>query len=214
MIRVSDALHDIIQKNQTLQFGLAEELFNLSQLAKYLVPAIKARTKKELQPSAVVMALSRYQKREKKRRAQPRFEIKKLSTNSGLVVSSFLKTRSIHRAVNDFYSKVQESGGSLTITEGTSEVTVIYDEEFLSLRKRTIRDTPVEERTGVGSLSVRFDRAYLETPGFIYLVLQQLYFQNLNVVELSSTATEMVLFLAEEDVRLAFDTLFSKFRSR
>jgi hypothetical protein len=212
MIKVSEALQEIIKKNQTVQFGLSQELFNLSQLSKYLVPLVKARTKKEVQPSAILMALSRLQRKETRKQAQPRFEIKKLSTNSGLVVATFNKTKSLHRSVNDFYGKIQDLGSSLTISEGTTQVTVIYDSEFIPLRKKIIKETPFQEITDIGSLSVRFDQAYLQTPGFIYLVLQQLYFQNINVVELSSTATEMIIFLSEDHVQLAFDTLYSRFR--
>jgi len=214
MIKVSDSLKEIIKGNQTIQFGLSQDLFNLSQLSKYLVPLIKARTKKEVQASAILMALSRLQRSETKKKVQPQFEIKKLAANSSLVISTFTKTKTLHRMVNEFYAKVQDSGASLTISEGTTQVTIIYDSEFLPLKNKLIRDIPFKENQEIGSLSVRFDESYLKTPGFIYLVLQQLYFQNINVVELTSTATELIIFLAEDDVQLAFDTLYSRFRRR
>ena len=214
MIKVSDCLKEIIKGNQTIQFGLSQNLFNLSQLAKYLLPLIKARTKKEVQASAILMALSRLQRLETKKRAQPQFEIKKLAANSSLVISTFTKTKILHRLVNDFYSQVQETGSALTISEGSTQVTIIYDSEFLPLKNKIIKDPPFKESKGIGSLSVRFDESYLKTPGFIYLVLQQLYFQNINVVELTSTATELIIFLAEDDVQLAFDTLYNRFRKR
>jgi len=214
MIKVSDSLKEIIKGNQTIQFGLSQNLFNLSQLAKYLVPLIRARTKKEVQPAAVLMALSRLQRTETKKKSQPQFEIKKLSANSSLVVSTFTKTKTLHRLVNDFYAQVQETGSAVTIAEGTTQVTIIYDSEFLPLRNKVIKDAPFKETKGIGSLSVRFDESYLKTPGFIYLVLQQLYFQNINVVELTSTATELIIFLSEDDVQLAFDSLYSRFRKK
>ena len=77
-----------------------------------------------------------------------------------------------------------------------------------------IKEVPFKETKSIGSLSVRFDESYLKTPGFIYLVLQQLYFQNLNVVELTSTATELIIYLSEDEVQLAFDTLYSRFRKK
>lgn len=160
------------------------------------------------------MALSRLQRSETKKKAQPQFEIKKLAANSSLIVSTFTKTKTLHRQVNDFYAQLQDSGASLTISEGASQVTIIYDSEYLPLRAKLIKDTPFKETKGIGSLSVWFDESYLKTPGFIYMVLQQLYFQNLNVVELTSTATELIIYLEEDAVQLAFDTLYSRFRRK
>lgn len=214
MIKVSDALRDIVYGNQTLRFGLSQNLFNLSQLAKYLVPLIRAKAKKEVKSTAILMALSRLQRAETKSRAQPQFEIKKLAVNSGLTVATFTKTKALHQQVNNFYSRVQGGGASLTISEGTTQVTIIYDSELTPLRVKLIKETPFQEANGVGSLSVRFDESYLKAPGFIYLILQQLYFQNLNVIELTSTATELIIYLVEDDVQTAFDTLYSRFRRK
>jgi aspartokinase len=42
-------------------------------------------------------------------------------------------------------------------------------------------------------------------------VLQQVAVQGINVVEIASTATELILYLDQKDVRLAFDTLYQRF---
>jgi len=213
MNRISDALESIVSNNPLLQFGITHQLFNLSQLSKYLNPQIVARTKKEVKDSALLMALSRYQRSEqKKRKGSEAFVVKKLSVNSGLAIATFSKTPEIHRAINEFYRKVQSAQGFFTLSEGVTQITAIFDAEHLALRKKLIREKAIREYSDVGSLSVRFDDRYLETPGFLYLVLQQLYLQNLNILELTSTATELILFLKEEDVRLAFDTLYQRFK--
>lgn len=213
MLRISDALREVVGRNPLLQFGFSHQLFNLSQLSRYLLPQIAARTKKEVRESALLMALSRYQREESlQRKAAPEFRVKKLSINSGLVVTTFAKTPEVHRSLNELYRKVQSSQGFFTLSEGVTQITAIFEEEFLPVRKKLVRERALREYTKVGSLSVRFDEKYLEVPGFLYFVLQQLYLQNLNVLELTSTATELIVFLAEEDVRLAFDTLYRRFR--
>jgi len=41
--------------------------------------------------------------------------------------------------------------------------------------------------------------------------LQRVALQNVNLIEISSTYTEIVFFIAEEDTRIVFDTLFQSF---
>ena len=59
MIKISDAVREILDGSTFLQFGLHHKLINLSQLARFLHPLVEARTKKEVQRSAIHMALSR-----------------------------------------------------------------------------------------------------------------------------------------------------------
>ncbi|MBI5412663.1 hypothetical protein HZA43_05905 [Candidatus Peregrinibacteria bacterium] len=63
MLRISEAILEIVNGNATLQFGLRYRLFNLSQLSAFLRPQIKARTKKEVKIGAVTMHLSRMQRK-------------------------------------------------------------------------------------------------------------------------------------------------------
>lgn len=216
MLKLSEAMKEVLDRNPLLQFGLSHQLFNLSQLAKYLAPQVSARIEKQVQPSALLMALSRYQRTENESRtgsgAPPEFVLKKLAVNSGLVISTFSKTPEVRRDVNEFYRRVQAADGFFTISEGVAQITTIFEEEFLPLRKKLLRRAVLREYDHVGSLAVRFDEKYLDIPGFLYFVLQQFYLQNINILELTSTATELVVFLAEEDVRLAFDTLYNRFQ--
>ena len=82
---------------------------------------------------------------------------------------------------------------------------------FEELVRSSVPLPPTSFVPGLASLGVTFDERYLDEPGFLYFVLQQLYFQNINIVELASTSTELILYLAQADVRLAFDTIYQRF---
>ena len=62
MLKIADITRDIIANNPLLQFGLYRDLYNVTQLAREITPQVKARTKKDVKLSAIVMALSRLQK--------------------------------------------------------------------------------------------------------------------------------------------------------
>ena len=59
MIKISDAILAVIRGNTFLEFGVHHQLFNQTQLARYLQPFVAARSHKEPKASAIAMALSR-----------------------------------------------------------------------------------------------------------------------------------------------------------
>ena len=215
MLRLNDALVHVLERSPALQFGLAERLFNLTQLARFVRPLVEARTKKEISTSALVMALSRLNRSPVKTRHAPgRMRIENLAVSSGLTVVTLFRTPDTHRAVNTFYTRLKKVDAYLTITEGSNEITVIFPSEHRTLLKELVPLPWRHVREDIASLGVRFHHRYLEVPGFLYQIMQQLALQSINIVELASTATEIIVYLDDRDVRLAFDTLMRAFVER
>ncbi|MCB0352124.1 MAG: hypothetical protein KDD64_01330 [Bdellovibrionales bacterium] len=217
MMKISDALRTVIMQSPFLRFGLSRGLLNLSQLARFLQPLIEARTKKHVKPSAILMSLSRLARGDEfQGEADPDrgFEIGALNVHSGLVVYTFYKNSDSHKAANQVYRKIQHRGGFITITEGITEITIITEDRFGELFKEDFVEKPKHHNQRIASLSVKFHQSYVNQPGFLYSILQQITLQGINVVEVASTATEFILYLEESDVQLAFDTLYGTFSSR
>ena len=212
MLKLNDALTHVLERSPALQFGLAERLFNLTQLARFVRPLVEARTKKEVSSSALVMALSRLTRAPIKRSSAPgRMRIENLAVRSGLTAVTLFRTPDTHRAVNQFYTRLKRVDAYLTITEGSNEITVIFPSEHRALLKELVPIPWRHAREGIASLGVRFHHRYLEVPGFLYQIMQQLALQSINIIELASTATEIIVYLDDKDVRLAFDTLMRAF---
>lgn len=215
MLKLNDALVHVLERSPALQFGIAEKLFNLTQLARFVRPLVEARTKKEISNSALVMALSRITRTSSKRStAEVQLRIENIAVSGGLTAATLFRTPDTHRAVNSFYTKLKKADAYLTITEGSNEITVIFPSENRELLKELVPAAWRHERRGIASLGVRFHQRYLEVPGFLYQILQRLALQSINIIELASTATEIIVYLDEADVRLAFDTLMRAFVER
>ncbi|MCP4606727.1 MAG: hypothetical protein GY847_40500, partial [Proteobacteria bacterium] len=45
-------------------------------------------------------------------------------------------------------------------------------------------------------------------------LIQQVALQNINVIEVASTATEFNVYVRSKDVRLAFDSIYQRFSKR
>ncbi|MCB0331510.1 MAG: hypothetical protein KDD70_17685 [Bdellovibrionales bacterium] len=214
MKKVSDAVRAIVLESAFLRFGFQYQLLNLTQLAKFIQPLIEARVKKEITPSAIVMSLSRLGRELDEGSDRGFFQIHNLVVHTDLLIVTLYKTPENHKEVNNVYRKVQKREGLITVTEGLTEITVILEAKHEMFAEELLENKPKRIDRKVGSLTVKFDDRYLETPGFLYAVLRQVALQGINIKEVSSTSTEFILYLAESDIQLAFDTLYRTFSSR
>ncbi|OGJ50967.1 hypothetical protein A2335_03445 [Candidatus Peregrinibacteria bacterium RIFOXYB2_FULL_32_7] len=213
MLKIPHAVRKIILKNSLLKFGIHHKLLNLAQVAKFIKPLVSAQTKKNVTENAIHMSLSRLQKNLSKLIPDKNnyFEIDNITINSNLCAISFLKTEETHKNINNLYNKIQKEKGYITITEGGSIITIILEEKYLKAVQQTIKQRVKYIYTSLASLGITFPEKYLKMPGLLYLIIQQIALQNINIVELASTTTEFIIYLDQKDVMLAFDTIFQKF---
>ena len=196
-----------------LQFGLHHRLLNLSQVARFICPLVEARVHKSVQPSAVLMSLSRLQRRWENQQPalQRRFRVDRINVQGGLCALTLPKQLATLRELAELFGRVQQEGGYLTLTEGVSEVTVILEQRHMALIPQVLHVIPRRVYRNLAGLGVKFQERYLETPGLLYQLLQQLALQNINVVEVASTTTEFNIYLDDRDVQLAFDSIYNRF---
>jgi aspartokinase len=210
MIKISEAIREIIEGNPLFQWGLSHKLINLSQLARQILPMLEARTKKSIKESAILMNLSRLQGRYKKFPFQnQKYKTEKINVNSNLAIFSFSKTQEIHQKINTIYNTVYEAEGFMTISEGTTEITVIVDRGFEKETSILRGMKPKDEHFDISAVGVKIPIEHLDIPGFLYMAIQQLTLQNINIVEISSTCTELIFYIKETDTKLAFETIYN-----
>jgi len=212
MIKISEAIMEIINKSSILQFGFHYKLFNISQLSAFIKPQIQARVKKDIKTSAIAMNISRLQKRFSK--CVPRhdeYKIENITAYSNLCTMTFTKTREIHKKINKFYEKIQANKGYITISEGVNEITIIFEQRFIQQSKNIIDERPKSRKDNVAAIGVKFNEKYAEIPGLIHFLIQHFTIQNINIIEISSTYTELFFYIDQNNAKLAFDTLFNRF---
>lgn len=211
MIKISDSLRELIRENLFLQFGLTNRLINLSQLARYLKPLVQARTKKEVEETAITMNLSRIQQslsKPKNFNAKHRPKIENIIIHSSLAILTYNRSKEIHTGVNKLYSQIQKEHDYISISEGINEITLCIKEKHRETAARLIVTKPSVSYKNIGALGIKFDTNYQHSPGLFYSIFEQLYFQGINIIEIASTASELIIYLAEKDIELAFDTLY------
>ncbi len=210
MLKISDALEEIIEDNNLLAFGLQHRLFNLSQLSKFLQPLVETRTKKSITESALLMSLSRFQRDFKKEIWNIQdFIILNITVNSGLASMTFSASPGVLKNISKLYRAARSKKDYITLSQGTSEITLIASQELLDLAKSVLGESPIFVKKGLSSVGLKFSLKYNDMPGFFYHVLQKVALQGISVHEVSSTYSELILYIEEEKIRLAFDTLYN-----
>ena len=212
MLKISDILDIIISSNRFFQVGLSHRLFNLTKLADFMKPLIEARLKKEVSGPAIVMALSRVQKRFDPLPVEGEaFKIRSLNVHGKLFSATFDKSKKSHDQLNRFYKHLMERSAFSTFTESSSEITIIAEEYFLEKLNTSVALAPTALNLNVVGIGVQFDPSYVKIPGFLYLILQKLAVQHINIVEVASTNSEFMVYVSEKDTKLAFETLMTCF---
>jgi aspartokinase len=222
MNKISDAIDALLSQNPFLQFGLEEDLLNLSKVSQFLNPLVAAKTKKEVTNSAILMHLSRSnqkKKREKEqkgngtpsRRDKEEFHLNKLTIHSNLATITYINSQELYRKIRKLHDHVKKQNQFFICTEGAFQVTIIFEENAFETVQKIIPENHQYSQRNLSCLISSFSEEDLNISGLIYHVLQKLYFQNINIIEVASTATELSIFLKEEDTRLAFDTIYHSF---
>lgn len=212
MLSIPEAVEQAIEKDGFLHFGLSNGVLNLSKTARFIRPLIEARTKKIVSVAAITMALSRLKMLKKR----TNFHLKQVKLNSinitkNLAEITYERTTATVAALEKTEKEVRQGGGYIVITFGTSELTAMVEEVFLPSVKKSVPASPKVVLPGLVAVGAQFDEKYIPHVGMVYALIQQLTFQNINIIEFSSTYTELVFYLNKKDMKLAFDTLYEQF---
>ncbi len=212
MIRISDALYDLVTQNHYLRFGINKHILNLSQVAKLLRPLIEARTKKEVKESAILMHLSRLQRRiDKITPTEESTKLLQLSVRSDLCSMTFENTRNVFEKAQFVYASITSKRGFIALSQGQNEITMIIDQSSLTIVQQLISSRPKYTKKDLSAIQIQFEEKYSDIPGLIYHVIQCVTLQNINISEISSTYTNLIIFIEQKNTGLAFNTLYNTF---
>lgn len=212
MIKISDAVRDIVLQDPILRTGLAQRLLNLTQVARHIHSAVEARAQKPVNVSAIAMALSRLKAELPHPDGGPPLPLAdRVTVQRGLAIRTFPNTPRCREGLAALQERLRGAPRYLTITEGIREITLIVEERTLDLVHESVPERPTREARNVTSLSVALTDEHLRTPGVLYRLLQQLALQGINLAEVTSTTREFHVYLHERDAMLALDALSGAF---
>jgi len=213
MPAIAHIVEKIIEEKPFLQEALSKGVINNAALAEQLTPIIEKELKKKVKFSAVNMAIRRLaEKLQKTFVTKVKFdEDTDITIKSDLVEITLYKNSNVLSKLNKVYSLVDiRKGNFLTITQGMYEVMIITNKKYLRRMEKLFSESDKKKVIRrLSSLMVSIPEKSVETLGLFYLVTRALNWENINIVDIVSTYTEMTFIVDEDDTSRSFNVLKS-----
>jgi aspartokinase len=209
MLKISDAVLEILRSDEVAQEALRLGLLNLSAYATRIQPMVERKTWKEVKVATIVVTLSRLVEAV---RALPALHSKvvfdELTIKSPLVDITYEKTQANTQLLRSFQQSVAGSESHFVmVTQGTREITIIVPSELQEKVIAHFNQTPKSVYENLVGITVSFSEEYLEQPNFIYSALAALAGERINLREIVSTYTELSMIIDKTDMDTAIRVL-------
>jgi len=219
MITIPNAVEEVIKKKPFLESALVEGLVNLSALARQLKPDIEKKVGKEVNDSAVIMALNRL---------VPRLELmstmkfKKVVENIGdIIVRSnladiaFANSNTLFEKQAILLDKVRNMKDVFcTFSQGIYETTLVVSNSIIDLVEEIFKEEKlIAKSDNLSSITVKLPSDNTACPGVYYYIFKELAWDNINIMEVISTTNEFTVVVSDEDIHRAFTILMEAKRT-
>ena len=211
MVTVSHLVEKIIEQKPFIQEALSNGIINNAALADQMLPEIEKELKKKVKFSAVNMAIRRLsEKLEQSFISKAKFDKNSdITLKSNLIEITVYKMEYSQEYIQELYSLVDIKGGDfLTITQGLHELMIITNEKY---EKKILEMFPnkliKKSIKNLSSITINIPEESIETIGLFYIVTRALNWENINIVDIVSTFTEMTFIIKEEDTARSFNVL-------
>lgn len=213
MLTIPNAVEEVIKKKPFLESALVDGLINLSALARQLKPDIEKKVGKEVNDSAVIMALNRL---------VPRLELmsamkfKKVVENIGdIIVRSnladiaFANSHTLFEKQAILLDRVRSMKDVFcTFSQGIYETTLVVSNSIIGLVEEIFaQESLIAKSDKLSSITVKLPTENTVCPGVYYYIFKELAWDNINITEVISTTNEFTVVISDEDIHRAFTIL-------
>lgn len=208
MIKVSEAVEELINGDEIALEAHKIGILNLSAYAKTIKPTIEKMLLKPAEVGTIVVALSRIKTNTNNSPAlKPHVKIEELSIKSPLSDITYYKNVQTLKALSKLPGKLAENG-FLTITQGINEITIICSKELEKDILKYFETAPKGKYEDLVALTAKFDeKEYIEVPNMIFTLGSALATKRINLIEIVSTYSEISFIVKNADMQTTIDSL-------
>ena len=214
MIKISDVVLNILESSETASEAMRSGVLNLRAYARQIQAQVEGKTFKPVKIGTIVVAMSRLRSSINKIESLvPNITLVELSIKSPLVDITYEKTGESVRLAHSFSPNLEHGNNHFfTMTQGTNEITFIISDGMKSDLLNHFTAKPKAIFTDLVGLSVRFNESYLSHPNVIYAILSKLAIKRVNVIEIVSTYTELMVVVEKKEMEVAISQLNELFK--
>ncbi|MBI1835826.1 MAG: aspartate kinase [Flavobacteriia bacterium] len=204
---------ELINRSPFLREAMAENLINISSLARKLKPEIEEIFKKEVNEGAIVMAIKRmppgyYHQLELKIK-NVMGEIGDLLVRSNLADFTFKNSETLKEQQSKLMNLLnKETDSFFTICHGITETTFIVSSNHIEVINELFKEEKLTSHSkNLASVSVKLPPINSELHGIYYYLLKHLAWEGINIIEIVSTSNEFTCVVSQVDIDRAFTIL-------
>jgi hypothetical protein len=209
MVTISHVVQDILGRNIFLQEVINHGIVSYNKLAESLKPDIEEQLGKKIKHSAIVMALRRNSDKFKKVSSEPVFSysIETIKTDICYIVLD--ESATLLSKIQNLYPIIDfKKGGILNIIQGNYEVAIIinskYKEDLLDLLHS---EKVLSTLDDLVAISLTYSKDFLFTPGILYDISRFVAWENINVIDIILTKTELSIIIDKKDLMRCYKVL-------
>ncbi len=211
MPTVSSAIKEIVDSKPMLYEAINQGIVNYANLAENLKPEIELMVGDKIELPAIVMALRRYAERMKPilEKKMPFCYKSEIVMKTGLIDISFVKTPSLLLRLKKLYDLTDhDKSETLNIIQGNYEITVVVNEKHKQSVLELLKGEKVlNQEKELVSFTMSLSRDYLYSPGILAKVTRALAWEDINILEVISTMTELTFIVGQKDAMRTYKTL-------
>jgi len=209
MVTITHIVQDILERDLFLQEAINREIISYNLLAKHLKPKIETELDKKIKLAAIVMALRRSAEKTQKNFQKPKFNYYIETIKTDICYLSFEESPTLLSKIQKIYSIVDfKKGGILNIIQGNFETSIIINKRYKEDLLDILHDEKlIDNVDDLVSICLIYSKEFLFTPGALYNVMKFVAWENINVLDIILTSTEMSLIVDKNDLMRCFKTL-------
>ncbi|MBS3121696.1 hypothetical protein J4434_02320 [Candidatus Woesearchaeota archaeon] len=210
MVTIARTVEKIVERKPFLQEALVRGVINVAALAEEILPEVETEMKEKVKFGAVMMAIRRLgEKLNKSFIKTAKFDLSSdISVKSDLYEITLRKLPSIQAKISKLYDKINSENDFLTVTQGINEITLITNRRNKPKIRSLFDSKEIKsEVEDIASVTINIPVEAIQTIGLFYIATRALNWENINIIEIVSTFTELTFIIKEEDAPRAFATL-------
>ncbi|MBI4439070.1 hypothetical protein HY640_04015 [Candidatus Woesearchaeota archaeon] len=213
MVTISHIVKKIVREHPVIMEALRQEIASYGALAEKLDQPVREELGKPAKHSAIMMALRRYAEELRKRKPQEKKAAslygQEIVMKSGIADIGVAKSGTLARKLEGLYRIVDfDKGGQLNLIQGNYEVSIITNERYAPHVLKALSDEKIiVKEKDLAAISMSISKEHLYTPGSLFEAVRKLAWDNVNIFEIVSTATELTFIVSRKDALRAYNSL-------
>lgn len=211
MVTVSAIVKKIVNEKPLLQEGLRQGIISFAALAERIKPQVEQQLGKKINDAAVVMALRRHSESLKASDVKTlKFDAHtQLVLKTNLIYFSVKRSPQLFRKLESLYKSFDyESGDTFNLIHGNNEVSIVTGDKHEKKVAKALEDEEITTKEkNLVSISMAPEKDFMYTPGVLFSVTRKLYWDDINIFEIVTTATELTFIFQKKDAMRAYASI-------